>query len=203
MALENKLDKGTAETKIINWLNERLEGASDLTVSNVSIPQASGLSAETIMFTASWRQDKQSISRDFVARIQPSGEGLFLDYDLKMEFQILQALDNTDVPSPSPFLLEIDPKYLGSPFFVMERIDGRVAPDDPPFTVEGWVLDLSEIQREAMASRSLEALVALHNEDVVELGLQDIGHGDKSKAGFDRLLEYWEKFSKISVCSVG
>lgn len=196
MALANQLTAANAEEKLLNWLHSRLDKASNIKVSDVSVPQSSGLSAESVMFTASWSENGETKSKKFVARIQPTGRGLFMDYDLEMEFRILERLHKTDVPSPAPFLLEQDTKFLGSPFLVMDRVNGRVAPDDPPFTVEGWVLELTEDQRTKMAENSLKAMVALHDEDVIELGLAGIGHGDQSLNGVDRLLDYWGKFAK-------
>ena len=195
MALANTLDAAEAKTKLSEWLTARLEGATQINVSNVKLPKASGLSAETILFSASWSENGHNISRDLVVRLQPAGEGLFLDYDLEMEFEVLQGLEPTSVTTPNPFKLEKDPSFLGAPFLVMERAEGRAAPDDPPFTVEGWVLELTDEQRRTMSENALAALAELHRQDVKALGLDHIGHGDKSKDGLDRLLDYWNKFA--------
>ena len=51
--------------------------------------------------------------------------------------------DRTDVPAPNVLFSEPEPSVLGGPFLVMERIDGRVPPDDPPYTISGWLLELA------------------------------------------------------------
>jgi hypothetical protein len=45
---------------------------------------------------------------------------------------------------------EPDPGYLGAPFIVMRRIEGRVPPDVPPYRTDGWVTEIGPAEREAM-----------------------------------------------------
>ncbi len=194
MAFANKITQGEAQSRLETWLGTKLPHANNITVSEIEIPKGGGLSAESVMFSARWNKDGETTNQKFAARIEPEGEGLFMDYGLEMEFQVLKALHLTPVPTPRPFFLETDPRHLGSPFFVMERVKGRVAPDDPPFTVEGWVLDLTEEKRSQMADNAIAALALLHDQDIEALGLNDVGHGDTSKVAVDRLLDYWRKF---------
>ena len=194
MAIANKITQDEAQSRLEAWIKTRLPDAANVSVCQVELPQGAGLSAESVMFSASWDQDGKSEKHDFVARIAPEGEGLFMEYDLEMEFKVLTALNPTPVPTPRPFFIENDPSHLGSPFFVMERVSGRVAPDDPPFTVAGWVLELSEEQRSQMSDNALAALALLHSQDVEALGLSNVGHGDQSSVTVRRLLDYWRKF---------
>ena len=60
---------------------------------------------------------------------------------------------------------------LGAQFLVMERLDGRIAADDPPFTAAGWVLELTPEQRAQMCDNALAALAEVHAADVDALGL--------------------------------
>ena len=53
----------------------------------------------------------------------------------------------TELPVPAVRWVEPDAAVLGEPFFVMERVDGDVPPDIPPYDMGGWVLDATAEQR--------------------------------------------------------
>ncbi len=144
MALKNTIDPQEAERALTRWLGTKLPGAEGITVSGVKIPSSSGLSAETVMFDASWRENGVEHNEGLVARVQPSGPAVFPSYHLDVEFQVMKALgEHTPVPVPRAFWQDDDPSVLGAPFLVMGRVDGRIPADDPPFTATGWVLDLT------------------------------------------------------------
>lgn len=191
MALANAIVPDEARGQLEAWLAKRLDGATDVRVEDVRVPSSSGMSAETVMFSATWEQAGEQVARRLVARVAPSGEGLFMDYHLEMEFEVLRALGSTPVPVPEVLFAEPDPAVLGSPFFVMEAIDGQTASDDPPFTVGGWVVELPSEQQAQLAENAIAALVELHAQDIGVLGLSDIGHGDPELRGLDRLIAYW------------
>jgi aminoglycoside phosphotransferase (APT) family kinase protein len=84
------------------------------------------------------------------------------------EFRVLQALQPTDVPVATPLHLCLDEAVIGSMFYVMAWVDGRVCwdpalPDATP--------DMRAAQYEAMVA----TLAALHRVDVVAAGLGDFG----------------------------
>lgn len=52
-----------------------------------------------------------------------------------LEYRLMRILDaDTDIPVPPVLWYEPDPGYLGAPFLVMRRIEGRVPTDMPPWT---------------------------------------------------------------------
>ena len=81
MAMKNTLTEDVILDALPRTIKRNISGAENVVVSNISIPQSSGLSAETVMFSASWQVAGLSTSRNFVARVQPSGPALFMDYD--------------------------------------------------------------------------------------------------------------------------
>lgn len=198
MAIENRLDLEQVARALQAAIAKFVPGSGNVNVSNIEMPKASGLSAETILFSANWESNGAEVNKNLVARIQPSGVGLFMDYDLELEFQVISALFKTTCPVPEALFVETGENELGAPFMVMEKIEGQIASDDPPFTVEGWVLELNEGQQAKLAENSLAALASLHDLNIDDLGLREIGRGDKSLQGLDRTLEYWERFSNWS-----
>ncbi|EHN11033.1 putative phosphotransferase [Patulibacter medicamentivorans] len=175
MALNNTTDPAVAAGKLTTWLAGKLPDAVDVEVTDLVVPQSSGLSNETILFDGGWTVDGERHQERFVARVAPAGEGVFPTYDLAREFRVLRALgEHSDVPVPRVWWLEEDPAVLGATFIVMSRVDGRVPSDDPPFTAAGWVLDLAPEQRASLHDNALQALAAIHAVDWRAIGLGDL-----------------------------
>ncbi|GAY18623.1 phosphotransferase family protein [Mycobacterium sp. shizuoka-1] len=171
MALKNEIDTEDASRRLATWLESKIDGAEHVRVTDLDVPASAGLSNETVLFTAAWNQDGQANTRAMVARVQPAGPGVFASYDLGKEAKVITALAAQGVPLPAVYAYEQDPAVFGSPFLVMQRVDGRVPSDDPPFTAGGWVLDLTAEQRTTMWHNSLTALAQIHDADWRALGL--------------------------------
>jgi aminoglycoside phosphotransferase (APT) family kinase protein len=193
MALSNQTDPQQAARQLSSCLANRLAGASDVKVTDVEVPSASGMSTETILFTATYRRDGEERTDRLVARVQPSGPAAFPSYDLEKEFRVIKALgEHTNVPVPTVLFHEPDTSVLGAPFIVMERLDGRVAADDPPFTATGWVLELSQEQQATLCDNALKAMTEIHKADWQALGLEFLDQRHLGPAGLDQHLAYWQ-----------
>lgn len=186
MALINTTDLTKARDALTQWLGGKLDGAEGVAVSALDVPTASGFSNETVFFDASWSVEGAAESRRMVARLQTEGPGLYPVYDITLQFRVMQALEqHSDVAVPKMLWIEQDASILGAPFFVMERLDGRVPADDPPFTASGWVLDMAPADRARLADNGLRELVKLH---AVDVGTLDVGFLARPDLG-DTLLE--------------
>ncbi|MCW3013480.1 MAG: Acyl-CoA dehydrogenase family er 11 [Solirubrobacterales bacterium] len=154
-----------------------IPGATDVTVSTIR-PAASGYSNDTLLFEVSYREDGRPESRWFVARIEPTRPALFPRYDISLQHGVMAALSrHTDVPMPAVYRKYDDPSLFGAPFFLMDRVSGLIAGDDPPFTREGWILELPVAQQADILDRSLHALAQIHAVDWEALGLGPVvGH---------------------------
>jgi aminoglycoside phosphotransferase (APT) family kinase protein len=121
-------------------------------------------------------------SGTYVLRRQPEGKLLKSAHAVDREYQVLKALELSNVPVAKVYHLCENPEVLGSMFYVMEYCEGQIY----------WSASLSEIEsnqkRADMYDSMNAALVALHSVDVSEVGLADYG-----KAGnyFDRQLGRW------------
>src|ERR1700739_524953 len=172
MALKNIIDTELAAKRLADCLSSKLPGAQNITVTDVQVPGAGGLSNETVLFTATWREGGVERGRGMVARVQPDGPGVFPEYDLRKEAAVITALaEKSNVPVPGVYFFSDDAAVFGSPFLVMQRVDGRIPADDPPFTANGWVLDLTPEQRRRMWQNSIDILAQIHAVDWRALGL--------------------------------
>jgi aminoglycoside phosphotransferase (APT) family kinase protein len=193
MALKNVVDTELAAKRLANWLASKLPDALGITVTDVQVPGAGGLSNETVLFTANWSEADGEHSQGLVARVQPDGPGVFSSYDLDKEAAVIRALaDHSPVPVPRVFFFEDDPSVFGAPFLVMQRIDGRIPADDPPFTAAGWVLDLTPDQRSRMWHNSIDVLAQIHSVDWRALGLEFLDTPE-NHSGLEAGLAHWRR----------
>jgi aminoglycoside phosphotransferase (APT) family kinase protein len=190
MALSNKIDSQDAHRSLTAWLGEQT-GSSDVRVSELEIPTGTGgLSCDAILFEASWTEQGSERAESLVVRVAPPGsDGLFPGYDLEQEALIMRALsEHTDVPAPPVLFTETDHAILGGPFLVMERIEGRVPSDDPPYSKEGWVVELDPVAQRTMLDNAIATVAAVAQADWKGLGLDAL-----SRVGLDQQLSYFEQ----------
>jgi aminoglycoside phosphotransferase (APT) family kinase protein len=96
---------------------------------------------------------------------------------------VLSALGNTDVPVPRMHFFSDDRAIVGTPFYVMERMRGRVF----------WSPTLPEVpkeERRAIYIGLMDALAKLHKVDYRAVGLADYG---KPGSYFARQIARWSK----------
>jgi aminoglycoside phosphotransferase (APT) family kinase protein len=156
-------------TRLEIWLARRLPPASAPTIGEVRSPSATGMSSETLLFEATWQEGATRQTHAFVARVAPDPRDVpvFPRYDLGAQFRLLELVAaHSAVPVPRVRWLEEDPAPLGAPFFVMDRVEGRVPPDVMPYTFGSWVSEASEEERRYMQDACVGVLADLHAIDV-------------------------------------
>jgi aminoglycoside phosphotransferase (APT) family kinase protein len=112
-----------------------------------------------VLFATVTRHDGERLA-DIVVRLPPSGPPLFPDYDLRMQAAVQDVAAAAGVPVPRPVEVEPDPSWLGAPFLVMPRIEGR-HPGEVPTTCD-WLVAASPDQQRTLQTSFLDALAALH-----------------------------------------
>lgn len=118
-----------------------------------------------------------------ILRKRPPGPLLPSAHAVDREFRVLSALSKTPVPVPKPFIYEADVSVIGTAFYVMEKLEGRVFHDCalPGLTPE---------ERRGMYLSMADALAALHAVDPAAVGLGDFG---RPGSYFARQLARWSK----------
>lgn len=158
-------------------------GGGDVAISDLRAPSA-GYSGRTAFFTASWEEDGLAVRKDLVLRMQSPDHQLFVEPDALRQAEVMRRLGaHPGVPTPRIVLTEADPEVLGTPFYLMERIEGRVPSDVPSWHKQGWTMALSADERARMHDNALTALVAVHAiEDPDDLAFLARGGGEESDA---------------------
>lgn len=172
-----------------------MPNASGVTIHDLVPPQSTGFSNDTLLFEASWDEAGQSRREGMVARIRPTGYAVFPTYDLAQQYRVMEILGaKTAVPVPKVFWLEEDESFLGAPFYVMQRIAGRIPPDNPPYHVGGWVLDVTPEERRALWLDGLSVLAEIHKLDWQSLGLGFLSQPEFGPPGLGQQLAYYESY---------
>jgi aminoglycoside phosphotransferase (APT) family kinase protein len=120
-------------------------------------------------------------NRDLVVRKQPPGDLLPSAHAVDREFRVISALARTKVPVPQALAYSADRSVIGTPFYIMERLDGRVFHDA---TLPG----VSAGERDAMYAAMAQTLAELHNVSPSEIGLADFG---RPEGYFARQIARW------------
>ena len=134
-----------------------------------------GMSSETVLFTVVENDDTR---QRLVARLAPMPDvyPVFATYDLDLQRRCMDLVrERTAAPAPKCRWLETDPVWMGTPFLVMERIDGEAPADVPPYVFGGWVMDASPEQRDALVANSVEVLAQVHTINPTNADLSFIG----------------------------
>ncbi|MFS2068283.1 phosphotransferase family protein [Pseudomonas sp. CT11-2] len=107
-------------------------------------------------------------NRELVLRKKPSGEILPSAHAVDREYRIMTALARSRVPVPETVLYHAEPDIVGTPFYLMERLQGRVFPE---YSLPG----VSPEHRKAMYASMAQTLADLHQVDAQAIGLSGFG----------------------------
>ncbi|WP_136444032.1 phosphotransferase family protein [Pacificoceanicola onchidii] len=122
-------------------------------------------------------------TRRMVLRKQPDGPILRGAHAVDREYRVLSALHPADVPVPRPISFCSDPEVIGTPFYLMERVDGRVFAD-------GALADADPSERHALWMGLADALAKLHAVNPEEVGLGNFGRPGNY---FERQIARWSR----------
>jgi aminoglycoside phosphotransferase (APT) family kinase protein len=119
----------------------------------------------------------------YVLRKKPPGNILPSAHAVEREYAVMHALRPTGVPVPTMRLLCEDPAVIGTPFYLMDYIEGRVL-------VDIKLAELSPADRAPYYWAMADTLAALHKVDWRGVGLADYGKPDNYVA---RQVSRWTK----------
>ncbi|MET0898965.1 MAG: phosphotransferase family protein [Mycobacterium sp.] len=160
-------DATTLPTVLADWLSTVMPGgvAPDVTIE--SGIDSNGMSSETIVLTGRWVHDGEPVQQKWVARVAPAQTDVpvFSSYRLDHQFDVMRlAGELTDVPVPTMRWLENTGTVLGTPFFLMDHVDGVVPPDVMPYTFgDNWFFDAEPQRQRELQDATVDVLAKLHS----------------------------------------
>ena len=124
----------------------------------------------------------------WVLRRKPPGVLLASAHAVDREYRVMAALAGTGVPVPRVYALCDDPAVIGSSFFVMDHVQGRVFAD-PSMPAS------TPAERTAVYAAMARTLAQIHQVDVQAVGLGDYG---KPQRYLSRQIERWTRQYRAS-----
>lgn len=159
------------------FLQERVDGLEGpMTVQ----PITGGQSNPTYLLTFD--------NRKLVLRKRPSGALLPSAHAVDREHRVQEALQGSGVPVPRMLLLHTEPEIVGTAFYAMDYVEGRVFH-------EASFPQADPSERRAMYASAAETLARLHAVDVASVGLTDFG---RASGYFARQVARWGRQWELS-----
>jgi aminoglycoside phosphotransferase (APT) family kinase protein len=122
--------------------------------------------------------------RQYVLRKKPPGKLISkAAHKVEREYRVIAALGPTDVPVPKAYGLCEDEAVVGTPFYIMEFLDGRIFED---LAVPGVSAD----ERMSLWHEAIRTLAKFHSVDFRKIGLESYGKCDRF---YDRQLATWKQ----------
>ena len=160
-------DVSTLPAVMSQWLSTVLPGGAKPEVTVESGVDSTGMSSETIILSSRWQENGQPNEQKLVARVAPTAEDVqvFPTYRLDHQFDVIRKVGElTDVPVPRVRWLENTGDVLGTPFFVMDYVDGLVPPDVMPYTFgNNWFADAPAERQRELQDATVGVLAQLHS----------------------------------------
>lgn len=184
------IDREAMRAGIAEWLSEKFPDLAGMKLSALRFPKGTGNSAETTFATLEYQDGGARLELQLVIRRQLAGTDLFLDADIQLPHKVMEALArHPHIPAPRTLGVEPDPARIGSPFLVMEAVDGRVVDQVPNYHVEGWVSELPVAQRREVWLRAISTLAQLHRVDWKD-GFEFLDDRQRGNPGLDQFLAW-------------
>ena len=152
-------------------------GASDVEIASIRRFHG-GASRETYAIDVSFNGSTQAM----ILRCDPSDS--LIDTPRELEFAAFQSFEGSAVPVPRAISLCGDPSLIGTPFFVMERIEGGEAAS--PF-----VADAYGEHRDAIGRQFFDLLGRINGADVKSSPLALVVDTPSAEHCWVRELDYW------------
>jgi aminoglycoside phosphotransferase (APT) family kinase protein len=167
------------EAALARYLQQHVEGF----VGELRVEQfKGGQSNPTYKLTAG--------GKSYVLRRKPPGKLLASAHAVDREYTVITALAGTDVPVAKTYCLCEDESVIGTAFYVMEHVEGRIL-WDPALPGDGY----TPAVRRAMFEEMNRVIAALHQVDYTAIGLADYG---KPGNYFARQIGRWTKQYRAS-----
>lgn len=167
---------------------------------------SNGMSSETIVLAATWDDGGEAKTHRFVARVTPAAEDIpvFPTYRLDHQFEVMRLVGElTGIPVPQVHWMEPTGDVLGTPFFLMDHVEGVVPPDVLPYTFgDNWFYDAHAERQRRLQEATVEILAELHSIPNASETFAFLGDGEGDTA-LRRNVNWCKSWYEFAVPGIG
>jgi aminoglycoside phosphotransferase (APT) family kinase protein len=187
--------------RLAYWIGPYLGAEGAVTISDAGVPDGIGYSAETLIFTAHVPVGDGERTRKLVLRAETPDPPVYpeqaegVDVEISIQHRIMSALaEHTSIPVAPIVAADLTDEAIGTPFFVMDFVEGVVPSVDPPYPAGGWFADAEPGERTRMVTSGLGVLADVHRIDWRAAGLDWLVPGGTAPT-LRRQLDLWSDYA--------
>jgi aminoglycoside phosphotransferase (APT) family kinase protein len=164
--------------RLAYWIGPYLGAEGPVTIDDAGVPDGIGYSAETLVFTANVPVGDGRRSQRLVLRAETPEPAVYpaqvegIDVEIAIQHRIMTTLaESTSIPVASIIAADLTDEGIGTPFFVMDYVDGVVPSVEPPYPAAGFFAEARPDERKRMVTAGVEVMAAVHGLDWQAIGL--------------------------------
>ena len=209
---ENRLqrssrDISTLSDRLAAWLSTVLPAGASPQVSLESGIDANGMSSETLVLAAEWQANGEARRERWVARVAPAHEDVpvFPSYRLDHQREVMRRVaELTDIPVPRVRWMEPTGEVLGTPFFLMDHVEGIVPPDVLPYTFgDNWFYDAPVERQRELQDATVSVLARLHSIPKAAETFAFLDEGREGSTALRRNVNWCREWYEFAVPDIG
>lgn len=209
---ENRLqrssrDISTLSDRLAAWLSTVLPAGASPQVSLESGIDANGMSSETLVLAAEWQVNGEARRERWVARVAPAHEDVpvFPSYRLDHQREVMRRVaELTDIPVPRVRWMEPTGEVLGTPFFLMDHVEGVVPPDVLPYTFgDNWFYDAPVERQRELQDATVGVLARLHSIPGAAETFAFLDEGREGDTALRRNVNWCREWYEFAVPDIG
>lgn len=179
------------KSKLVPWFAKQLPASSHIAIRNFASPEI-GYSSETLLFDLEHEVAGKKMIEPLVVRLEPQGIPLFSRYDLKLQYRIMETLRDSPLPVPNTRWFEADTALFGAPFYVMDKVEGKVPADNPPYHLEGMLVDMPAEECRQLWINAIETMAKIHRLKIEDYDLAFLDEPELGQSPIAQHIQLYE-----------
>ena len=189
-----RMDSEAKKVKLKEWLRTKLPLAKDLSITPLE-KATGGFGSPIRFFDLRWKEDGQEKTEELVIQQEPRSPPP--DYNLAMQFYTMKCLHGSDVPVPKVYWLEEDRNVLGTPFFIMAKVEGEILdPQVPGQEPRGLLYEASPERRTKLWEQAIEVIAEINTLNWANLGISFLYIPKLGVTVLERQIAIYERLAK-------
>ncbi len=188
--------------RLAYWLGPYLGADGPVTIADGGVPDGIGYSAETLIFTAHVPTADGEREQKLVLRAETPDPAVYpaqvddIEVEIEIQHRVMTALaGSTDIPVAPIVGADLTDEGIGTPFFVMDFVDGAVPSVDPPYPAAGFFAEAAPDDRRRMVANGVQVMADVHAVDWRSVGLDWLVPAGAAPT-LHRQLDLWEAYAR-------